>query len=316
LTDDLYNEDELRDFLFGDLSESERTALEDRFLADEDFSVQVQVVEAELIESYLRSELSARDQQRFEAAFLTQPRRRERVLVMKAVLATANASARLEAPLRPKHSPTFWAGVMASLRFQSAFARYAFAFAVLFVLALGALLLFNKLATKPDERLAQQPPRSIQPEATPSLSPNSSPNNSPPQQTASPVPRVSPSPTPEAPPARLTLATIVLRPTLARDPSAANKLNVSASVIQVQLLLRLDRNEYRSYGVRLTTVDGHLIWQARSVHARTMGAGTSIAVAIPARLLPTNDYLVEVSGVNESGPPESLASYFFSVTQK
>ena len=320
LTENLYNEEKLRDFLLGDVSESERAAIEERFLGEEDFSAQVQVVEDELIESYLRGELSGSDQQRFAAAFLTQPRRRERVLVMKGVLAAANAESLLEAPLRPEESPSLWARMQAALRFQSAFARYAFAVAVVFVLAFAALLLFNRLRPKQDAPLAQQNPTPIQAQGTASVSPHSSPDTPRPQQTSSPAltpaPRVSPSPIPEAPPAGPTFATIILRPTLARDPTAASKLTVSPSVKQVQLQLTLERNEYKSYTVRLTTVDGRLVWQARSIHARTTSGRTSLAVALPASLLPTDDYLVEVSGTSDAGSPESLANYFFSITRK
>ena len=316
LTENFYNEERLRDFLLGDSSESERAALEDRFLAEEDFSAQVQVVEDELIESYLRGELSARDRKRFEAAFLTQPRRRERVLMMKGVLAAANA----EAPLPAETSPSLWANLLASLRWQNAFARYAVAAGVLVVLAFGTLLLFSKLRPKQNGQLAQQNPELIRPGATASASPRSSPGISQSQQTPSPtvmpVLRSTPSPTPETQPPGPSFATIILRPTLARDPSAANKLAVSASVKQVRLQLGLERDDYKSYSVRITTVDGNVVWQTRSIHARTTNGGASLALSLPARRLATGDYLVEVSGLSDAGSPESLASYFFSVTRK
>jgi len=316
LAENLYNEEKLRGFLLGDLSESERAAIEERFLADEDFSTQLCVVEDELIESYLRRELSARDRQRFEAAFLTRPGRRERVLMMKGVLASANA----EASLQAEPSTSFWATLLAHLRFQSAVARYALAAAVVFVLAFGALLLFNKLGSKQDGQIAQQTPAPNRPGVTATASPDSSPRISQPQPTPSPavtpLPRISPSPITETHPAGPTLATIILRPTLMRDPSAANKVVVSSSVQQVRLQLNLDRNDYKSYAVRITTVDGRLVWQASSIHARSTNGAASLALSLPARRLATDDYIVEVSGANDGGPTESLASYFFSVTRK
>lgn len=315
LNENLYNEEKLRDFLLGDLSESERAAIEERFLGEEDFSAQVHVVEDELIEAYLRRELSARDHQRFEAAFLTQPRRREQVLVMKGVLAAVSA----EAAFKDEEAPSLWAGLLAFFRFQSAFARYAVAAGVLFVLAFGALLLFNKLGPKQNGQLAQQNTTSAQPAPVAALSPLPSPGNSQSKQTPSPavkpVLRASPSPVPETG-AGPTLATILLRPTLVRDPVAANKLIIGSSVKQVRLQLNLERNDYKSYLVNLTTVDGRSIWKTRPVQARTTTAGASVVVSLPANLLATDDYLVEVSGVSDAGPPESLANYFFSVTRK
>ena len=313
LTEKLYNEEKLRGFLLEDLSEAERAAIEARFLADSDFSLQVQVTEDELIEGYLRGELSAKDHQRFEAAYLTQPRRREHVLAMKGVLAAANA----EAAVRVEQSPSLWAGFLAPFRFQSAFNRYAVAGAVLVVLTLSALLLFNKLRPQPDGPVAQQTPGLIRPEAGAPVSPDPPRDVSLPQQSPSPAvtpaPRVSPRPTTEGQPAGPAVATIILRPTLVRDPATANKVVVSSSIKRVRLQLNLERNEYRSYAVHITTVEGRLVWQG-SIN-RTSGA-TSLALSLPVRLLASGDYIVDVNGVGNSGPPESLASYFFSITQK
>ena len=304
MTEKLYHEEQLRGFLLGDLSEAERAAIEARFLADSVFSSHVQVIEDELIEGYLRGELSARDHQKFEAVYLTQPRRRERVLAMKGVLAAANA----EAALRVERSPSLWTGFLAAFRFQSPFTRYAFAGAMLFVLALSALLLFNKLRPQQNGPVAQQTPGLIRPSDV-----------SRPQQSPSPAvtqaPRVSPSPATEAQPAGATVATMILQPTLVRDPVAANKLVVSSSIQRVRLQLQLEGNEYRSYAVHITTVEGHQVWQG-SMGARTTSGTTYLALSLPARLLASGDYIVEVNGVGDSGPPESLASYFFSIIRK
>ena len=315
LTEKLYNEEKLQRFLLGALSEAERAAIEARFLADADFSSQVQVSEDEMIERYLSGELSVEDHQRFEAAYLTQPRRRENVLAMKGVLAAANA----EAGLRVEQSPSLWAGFLAPFRFQSAFTRYAVAGAVLFVLALGVLLLLNKFRPKQNGHLAQQTPGLVRPEARASVSPDSNADVSRPQQTPSPAvtpaPRVSPSRAPEAQSAGATLATIILRPTMVRDPVAANKVAVPSSIQRVRLQLHLERNDHRSYDVHITTVEGRLVWRG-SIGARTTSGATYLALSLPARLLASGDYIVEVNGVAEPGPPESVASYFFSITRK
>jgi hypothetical protein len=314
LAEKLYNEEKLRGFLLEDLSEAERAAIEARFLADPDFSLQVQVIEDELIEGYLRGELSAEDHERFEAAYLTQPRRREHVLAMKGVLAAANA----EAAVRVEQLPSLWAGFLAPFRFQSAFTRLAVAAAVLLVLTFSALLLFNRRGPKQNGPLAQQTPGLIRPAASPSVSSDSPRAVSLPQQSPSPAvtpaPRVSPSPTSEAQPAGPAVATIILHPTLVRDPAAANKVVVSSSTKRVRLQLNLERNDYKSYAVQITTVEGRLVWQG-SIN-RTRSNATYLALSLPVRLLASGDYIVDVNGVGTSGPPESLASYFFSITRK
>lgn len=315
VTEPFYNEETLRSFLFEDLSEAERAAIEVRFLADEDFSTQVQVVEDELIEAYLRRELSLRDHQRFEAAFLTNPRRRQRVLVVKGVVAAANAEASSEV----EPSPSLWTSLLALFRIESGFRPYALAVVILIALSFGGWLLFSRLGERQNAQLAQQNGNAVQAVSPGALSPLPSPDNSQPSQAPLPAetpPRTNPTPVRKAPPAGPTLATIMLRPALVRDPVAANKLTITPSVTQVRVQLNLERSDYRSYAVRITTVDGHLVWQAASIRAAAPNKRSSITVAIPARLLPTDDYLVEVSGVNSPGTPESIANYFFSVTRK
>ncbi|MEO8436062.1 MAG: hypothetical protein ABI596_14270 [Pyrinomonadaceae bacterium] len=313
MTEQFYNEEKLRSFLFGEMPEAERAAIEVRFLANEDFSEQIQMVEGELIEAYLRGELSPTDHKRFAAAFLTNPRRLERVVVMKGVLAAANAAA----AAKVESSPSRWTNLPALFRLERGLTSYAAAAVILVALSFGGWLLFKKLGERQNAQLAQQNGNAIQTASPAAVSPLPSTGNSQPSQTpllAETPAAPGPTPVPK-PPAGPTLASIMLRPALVRDPAAANKLTIAPSVTQVRVQLNLERNDYSSYAVRITTVDGHLVWQAGSMRAGTLNR-PSITVAVPARLLPTDDYLVEVSGVNAAGPPESLANYFFSVTRK
>ena len=130
MTENDYNETELRAFLLGNLSEEARAGIEDRFLADEDFAAQLELADDELIESYLRGELSAGDEHRFRNAFLSQPRRRERVLAMKAVLAVANTEAPVQLLLRLRFGHSFQRSFI-----SRALAGVAVAALVLFVMA-------------------------------------------------------------------------------------------------------------------------------------------------------------------------------------
>jgi len=44
--------------------------------------------------------------------------------------------------------------------------------------------------------------------------------------------------------------------------------------------------------------------------------GISLIISLPPTVLPADDYIVDVSGVNDAGKPEVIASYFFSVRRK
>ena len=314
MTRDPYKQHELREFLLGEASEEQRSALEERYLADDEFSAELGAAEDELIETYLRNELSAGDRRKFENAFLAQPRRRERVLMMKGVIAAATA----EAALKPAPTPSLWNNLLALFRFQNSFARYALAAAVLVLLAFGALFVFNRLRRESDERFAHQQPvptATVPGAASPLASPEPSQPAPTPAPSVSPIKSTAPSPTPNAEPTGPTFATIFLRPSLVRDPRAANKLAVGPSVKEIRLQLNLERNDYKSYTVRIATVEGREVWKADSIRARGSGAGTFLALSVAANRLPAGDYLVEVSGLSDSRTSESVASYFFSLNK-
>jgi hypothetical protein len=71
--------DPITRYLLDDLSEEEREGLEEQYLASDEVWDAVTAAENDLIDAYLRGGLSPRERGQFEAAFLTSPRRRERV---------------------------------------------------------------------------------------------------------------------------------------------------------------------------------------------------------------------------------------------
>lgn len=307
MKDNGYNEEVLRRFLLGDVSDDLRDAIEDCFLTDEEFSARLLVVEDETIESYLRGELLARDKELFEKAFLTNPRRRERVLAIKGVIAAANAEADLITA--KQESSSLLASVFAFLSFENSFARYAFAAVVLFILFGGAWFLANR---NRDERLAIANTNQIEDKTEPEKpapSPAATNQPTPQQPTPSPTPQLQKQSEP-------TVAAIVLRPTLLRDPSGAAKLVLAPSVKQAKIQLNLERDNYKSYVVRITTVEGNPVWQGGPLYARKSKSGSAIIFNLSAKLLADNDYVIELSGVSEAGPIESFADYFVSVARK
>ena len=325
MNETLYNEEKLRNFLLGSLSEDERNAIEDRFLADEDFSAQLLVVEDELIEAYLKEQLStSKERKAFERAFLAgSPRRRERVIAMKALIKAATAEANLiKTQLNKDESPSLWTTLFSFFRFEKAYIPYALAATAALIIFLGiAWLVVSRLNQNSNIQFAEN---INGPQTTPTASTTSSPNEAQAKQMPPPVvvpsPNTSPTPQPNAQPrqpAGLTLATTILYPTLVRDSNAGiKKIVVPSSAKKIPLQLNLERNDYKSYIVRVTTADGHLVWQGGPVYARTKRTGASVFISPRARLFEPDDYIIELSGVSEAGPPESFANYFLKVRRK
>src|ERR1051325_8820824 len=82
---DLNNEKLIARYLLGDLAEEQQVAIEDRAFSDKDLLALVTAVENDLIDEYVRRELSETERRKFESRFLASAERRKRVEFAKAL---------------------------------------------------------------------------------------------------------------------------------------------------------------------------------------------------------------------------------------
>src|SRR5215831_8715394 len=76
----------IRRYLLGELAEADQAALEQELLIDQGKFDQVWAVENELVDSYVRGEMSRADRERFEIHYLASPLHRERVAIAESFL--------------------------------------------------------------------------------------------------------------------------------------------------------------------------------------------------------------------------------------
>src|SRR5262245_28272723 len=93
MTNNLENEELIARYLLGELPEVQQTEIEDRAFSNREYRRQITAVENDLIDGYVRQELTATQRRRFEEQFLTSANRRQRVEFAKA-LATATDEAK------------------------------------------------------------------------------------------------------------------------------------------------------------------------------------------------------------------------------
>lgn len=67
---DAREQQQIREYLLGRLPSEQQSELEERLLSDDDLYEEIQIVEDELVDEYLRNELSQTDRTSFEAHFL------------------------------------------------------------------------------------------------------------------------------------------------------------------------------------------------------------------------------------------------------
>src|SRR5262249_37768703 len=86
---DLNNEKLISRYLLGELSKEQQVEIEDRAFADKEYLASITAVENDLIDEYVRHELSAADRRKFESRFLASAERRKRVEFAKALAQVA-----------------------------------------------------------------------------------------------------------------------------------------------------------------------------------------------------------------------------------
>src|SRR5688572_732884 len=82
---DLKSEKLIAQYLLGELPEEQQVEIEGRAFSDQEFMAGITSVENDLIDEYVRDEMSASDRQRFESRFLASESRRKRVEFARAL---------------------------------------------------------------------------------------------------------------------------------------------------------------------------------------------------------------------------------------
>ena len=90
---DLNNEKVITRYLLGELPEEQQVEIEDRAFADQEYLASITAVENDLIDEYVRRELSETERLRFESRFLASAERRKRVEFAKALAGVVSEAA-------------------------------------------------------------------------------------------------------------------------------------------------------------------------------------------------------------------------------
>jgi hypothetical protein len=70
--------EEMKRFVFYEMTEKEREAVEDRFFEDSDYFYELSELENDLVDSYVRGELIGTDLKRFEESLIKSPEKEQR----------------------------------------------------------------------------------------------------------------------------------------------------------------------------------------------------------------------------------------------
>ncbi len=315
------NEKEIRRFLLGELTDDERSAFEERFIAEAELFDEIGVVEDELIESFVRGTLSTVEKAKFEQNFLTTKTRRQRVAFTREMF--AKLAAEKEVIVKKTETIAENQSVWNSLVNLFKTPRLAFGAALaILVLVFGLwFLVFRNAENQPQIVRQITPTPTVSPtpqeiknnsngavdsnvnsanksEANKNL-PNTNDENLNKNQLKDAIPKP-------------VIATIALFAGTVRSEGKMRELNLTKDTKGANFQLNLESQDYRTYRAEIVDADGAVIYRSGKISARNSKLNTYF----PTAKLKKGDYFVKLYGFNSTGEEESAADFQFRVNQK
>jgi hypothetical protein len=320
-SEELFREETARAYLLGDLPEGEARAFEERALADTVLRDEVNAAEKDLIDEYVRGELSPPERGQFERLFLASERRRQGVAFARAFNETSPNTSLDPAPDAREGSLASRVRLLL-LSLVGARPALKFALAALALAVVGAswLALRSKLPTDEVARVENGQKASREPVAAEPHAPHPSPEEQA-RDTQSPAPeRPKETPAPAPPtkprPSRPAVATFLLLGGTSRGEQATQAINIGAGVEVVRLRLYLEgpASDAR-LSARVGLRDGSEVLRREGLRPRRARGGTFVTLDLPARsLVAGRDYEITLS--DDASPGTPLELYRFRVSAR
>jgi hypothetical protein len=314
-------------YLLGTLSEEERARMEERYFSDDAEFEELEIVEEELIDRYIRGELSTTDSATFEMIVARSPRLTERVAIAQVFAerlkstptGVSTAPVATKDPGRP-HEPASWWTKLFGDSPGSRRPRLAVAFSILLVSLGGLGLLVGWLRLREeskqlaaDRAAVEQRQRELDKQAADlkyqaeQLAKGATQASTPPEISA---PKQLEQPTPSG----RSLFAVTLSPGTLRSAGGGNQgFTLPSGTGNVEITLRLRDTEYPSYQATILNADRVAIFNSGFRRPIRRASGSLLIFRIPANRLSPSDYSISVEGRTPTGATESVDDYGFRV---
>jgi hypothetical protein len=322
---DLNNETLIVRYLLGELSEEQQIEIEDRAFADKKYLANITTVENDLIDEYVRNELSGAERQRFEKQFLASAERRKRVQFARALTGVmTEVTAPKKAVVQDVRSWSWWDSVYAFFKGLTPTAQMALALAVP-LLVIGSGYLFNETLRLRRElresQAAHQSQQNLQQQAlelvrrrNEELNAQLNQEKQQREQTDESLRELSETGDAVNPPPRPVIASLTLLPGLSRGGDARPSLLLPEAARLVRLQIGIDPEEqYKNYAVELLTLSGRQVWTRENLSARNRRGARAVGLTLSATALKPGEYELRLRGLKDDGGSEDVGFYYFNV---
>lgn len=302
-------------YLLGALPDEEAERLNELSITDDEFAGRVDALENELVDAYVRGELSGDDLKRFQNFYLASPKRGQKVefadglLALERRTAAAAAEAKTDKKFRTSEvkekSPRFWRMVL--------FPRFAFQAALmaasLLMLVLSASVLFQNSQLR-RQISAASAQRSLGDQRAEELEKQLA------QERAAKADALNQLERARESRGNLdglkTLA--VLLPPPIRGAGQIPTISLRSSTHLVVLVLPLEAADFAAYRAKLRDPGtNRTLWRSESLTAASAGERKTVSISFRAGLLKQQNYVIDLAGVSNRDAAEVIGSYPFRV---
>jgi len=315
------NEKLIAQYLLGELPEEQQVEIEDRAFSDKEYLASITAVENDLIDEYVRGELSGTERQRFETRFLASTERRKRVEFAKA-LRTVVAE-----PVGPeKHEVRRWSwreSLSAFFGGLNPAARFALVAAAILLIAVAAWLFVetqrlrrqvNQLQAENQSGQNLQQALEAERKRNAELNARLDQEKQQREQTDESLRQLTETTEATNPVPPPVIASLVLLPGLSRGGDEKPRLDLSNDARLVRLQIGIDPEEqYKTFAVELRTSAGRQVWNRENLAARARRGTRAVGLTLPATVLKPGDYELRLRGLTEAGGAEDVGFYYFNV---
>jgi hypothetical protein len=301
-------------YLLGRLPEHEAERLDELSIADDAFVLQLGAVENDLVDAFVRGELSGDDLVQFKKSYLSSPKRLQKLDFAEALssfdVKTARAAGRAVSAgtvsdSRPKEeSPkdlSLWRWFSVprlALQWGFAGAALAMLFTASYLFLENVRLRRQTTAEQGSHAIFDQSGRELQRQLHDQYAANA--------QMAKELDSIR-----ESQPNldQLKILPAILPPPT-RGVGRIPTLSVPAGTSLVVLLLTLEADDYSAYRVGLKDLGANqTVWHSAKLAAAPNGTIKTVSISFPARLIKQQNYVLELSGVSSNGRTEFIGGY-------
>jgi hypothetical protein len=293
-----YDDQLVIQYLLGSMSEGETERLDHLSVGDDEFAAHLTAVEDDLVDAYVRGELSGKTLERFQSFYLSGDIRREKVRFAEAFLVSMDRSAASATGRRDRSSRWVWKWSPV----------WGFAAAACMMLLAGGYLLRENLRLRTDVARAQAEQARLQQREQELRRQLDDERAGAAKTSAKPQTEKS-----AAPLRAMNTVAFVLRPQT-RGAGSAPTVSLPPGTDRVLLQLNLESDEFAGYQVALRDpASNQIVWRSARVKATSRGESKAVSVSLPAALLSQQHYVMELTGIAASGASEFVSSYPFQV---